>query len=487
MSGESHLAACLDALANARVLCVGDAMLDRFVYGDVSRISPEAPIPVCRVQRETAMPGGAGNVARNLSALGVAVDFVTVTGQDTARDELAALLGAIDRVTPVLIADSARATTVKTRFVANGQQLLRADREDQAALSADLTEALCAAAEERLTGVGALVLSDYGKGVLSDAVIARLIRAAAKASVPVFVDPKGADYAIYRGAAMVTPNRRELEEATRMRAGNDDAVIAAARAIIESCGVATVLVTRGPDGMTLVTPDAASHLPAEAREVFDVSGAGDTVVAAMAALRAAGVPDLDAAKLANTAAGIVVGRVGTAVATAEDIRAALRASDLHGGEDKIASLDAALDRVAAWRAEGLKVGFTNGVFDLLHPGHVTLLAKARAACDRLIVGLNADASVKRLKGPERPIQSEAARATVLGSLAGVDLVVIFAEDTPLTLIEAIRPDLLVKGADYTIDQVVGGDVVQTYGGRVMLVDLEVGHSTTGTIARMAGS
>lgn len=487
MTGESRLAEYLESLATARVLCVGDVMLDRFVYGEVSRVSPEAPIPVCRVESETAMLGGAGNVARNLSALGVTVDFVSVAGEDAARDEISGLLQSLSGVTPSLISDSTRTTTIKTRYVANGQQLLRADRERAEAVSGALADTLYARVEELLPQAGALVLSDYGKGVLTDETIARLIAVAAKANVSVFVDPKGHDYAIYRGAALATPNRRELEEATRMATGDEDAVVAAARHVIDSCGVGSMLVTRGPDGMSLVTPDDAAHLPAEAREVFDVSGAGDTVIAAMAACRAAGVPDLEAARLANTAAGIVVGRAGTAVATAEDVRAALRASDLHGGEGKIAARDAMLARVAAWRAAGLKIGFTNGVFDLLHPGHVTLLAKARAACDRLVVGLNSDASVQRLKGPDRPVQSEAARATVLGSLAGVDLVVIFTDDTPVSLIEAIKPDVLVKGADYTVDQVVGADIVQRHGGKVMLVDLEVGHSTTSTIARMAQS
>ncbi|MGB8275410.1 MAG: D-glycero-beta-D-manno-heptose 1-phosphate adenylyltransferase, partial [Alphaproteobacteria bacterium] len=284
-----------------------------------------------------------------------------------------------------------------------------------------------------------------------------------------------------------TPNRRELAEAVGSALDGDDAIVAAARRVIDTCGIESVLVTRSSDGMTLVPARGnAQHVRAEAREVFDVSGAGDTVVAAVAVALAAGIPIPEATRLANAAAGIVVGKVGTAVVHADELVTALHAQDLLAGGEKIAALAAALDKVAGWRSKGLKIGFTNGCFDLLHPGHVSLLAQAKGACDRLVVGLNNDASVRRLKGDGRPVQSEAARAQVLASLASVDLVVVFADDTPIRLIEAIRPDVLVKGADYRHDQVVGADIVRAYGGRVVLADLVEGHSTTATIARMSG-
>jgi D-beta-D-heptose 7-phosphate kinase/D-beta-D-heptose 1-phosphate adenosyltransferase len=271
-----------------------------------------------------------------------------------------------------------------------------------------------------------------------------------------------------------------------MPVDGDEAIVAAARHLIETCGIVNVLVTRSQDGMTLVTRDGQiDHLPAEAREVFDVSGAGDTVVAAMAAAIACGTPLAEAARLANVAAGIVVGKVGTAVVYASDLVVSLHHSELNAGESKVAGVDSAIEQIARWRHKGQKIGFTNGCFDLLHPGHISLVNQARAHCDRLVVGLNSDASVKRLKGDSRPVQSEAARATVLASLAAVDLVVIFEEDTPLELIAALRPDILVKGADYTIDQVVGADLVQGWGGKVVLAELAQGHSTTATIARMA--
>ncbi len=460
-------------------------MLDRFVYGEVERISPEAPIPVLRVRRENAMLGGAGNVVRNLVALGARPHFMAAVGDDHAGRELAGLIGEQKGVDPVLIVEPGRETTIKMRFLAASQQLLRVDRESSGPLSEASRERMRMMAVKLVDDSGAVVLSDYGKGVLTPQLIQAVIDAARGAGKPVLVDPKGADYSVYRHATIVTPNRKELHEATRMPVGTDHEIVAAARHLIDTCDLANVLVTRSQDGMTLVTGGgAAHHLPAEARDVFDVSGAGDTVIAVMAAAVAAGASLLDAAHLANAAAGIVVGKVGTAVATTDELVEALYHSSLSANEAKLVSLDAAMAQIERWRTQGYRIGFTNGCFDLLHPGHVSLLSQARAACDRLVLGLNSDASVRRLKGAHRPVQDEAARATVLASLASVDLVVLFEEDTPERLIRALRPDVLIKGADYTIDKVVGGDLVLGWGGRVVLADLMPGHSTTATIARM---
>ncbi len=488
MTGAATIVECIERLSAARVVCIGDVMLDRFVYGEVERISPEAPVPVCRVTSEAAMLGGAGNVIRNLVALGARADFVGVVGDDEPGGDIARLLHELDGVAVALLRDSTRHTTIKTRYFAAAQQLLRADQESIEAVSDALADELFAAAEAAFAGAGALVLSDYGKGVLTDALTARLIAAAKAAGLAVIVDPKGDDYAPYRGATLVTPNRSELARATGLPTGTDQEAAAAAARCIDECGLDGILVTRGADGMTLLGAGGAEplHLASDAREVFDVSGAGDTVVAAVAAALAAGIELADAVYLANLAAGIVVGKIGTAVAYAADVLDAARRQDLFGpGEGKVLSLDAAVDRVGSWRHRGERIGFTNGCFDLIHPGHVALLARSRAACDRLVVGLNSDSSTRRLKGDSRPVQAEAARAAVLASLASVDLVIIFAEDTPIRLIEALRPEILAKGADYTIDQVVGGDVVRAYGGEVVLVDLEPGHSTTATIERMS--
>ncbi|MBM3487935.1 MAG: D-glycero-beta-D-manno-heptose-7-phosphate kinase [Alphaproteobacteria bacterium] len=459
-------------------------MLDRFVYGEVTRISPEAPIPVVKVARERAMLGGAGNVVRNLAALGAETAFVSVVGDDEAGRAIADALAALAGTTAHLVTAPGRPTTIKTRYIAGSQQLLRADRETDASIEVATAAAVVAHARAALPRVRVVVLSDYGKGALGASVVRPLIEAARAAGITLIVDPKAPDYALYRGASLLTPNRRELAEAARMAVDTDAAIVAAARSLIADHALERVLVTRSADGMSLVDARSAAHFAAEAREVYDVSGAGDTVVATLAAGLAAGLDAAEATRLANAAAAIVVGKIGTAVVYADDLASALRAAGRPADGAKTQALAPALDRIETWRRHGQRVGFTNGVFDLLHPGHVSLLAQARAACDRLVVGLNADASVKRLKGPTRPIQSEAERAAVLAALATVDLVVIFEDDTPIRLIEAIRPDVLVKGADYTIATVVGADLVRSYGGRVVLADLAAGHSTTATIERM---
>ncbi len=485
MGDVSNLGAVIDGWQGIPILCIGDVMLDRFVYGTVSRISPEAPIPVLRVGREALMLGGAGNVARNISAIGAGVTFVSVIGDDAAGRRIARLLEDEARVQAHLLTGPDRATTEKTRFIAESHQLLRADLESTAAISADLEQAVVDACAARMAECGVVVLSDYGKGVLTPPLVRRLIALASEAGKPVIVDPKGRDFARYRGATLVTPNRTELAMVTGMPVDGDAAVVAAARHLIESSGIEQVLVTRSEDGMTLVDRNGhVDQIPATAREVFDVSGAGDTVVAVLAAGLAAGASLADAARLANAAAGIVVGKVGTAVIHPEELRRELLDEQAIHDHAKVVSLSEALVQIARWRREGQRIGFTNGCFDLLHPGHVSLLTQARRACGRLVVGLNSDSSVSRLKGPERPVQNEMARATVLASLVPVDLVVLFSEDTPLELIQAIRPDVLVKGADYTIDTVVGADVVQSYGGQVLLASLIPEQSTTRLVQRM---
>jgi len=485
MSGRSNLAGLLEALPSAKVLVVGDLMLDRFVDGEVERISPEAPVPVMRVRAETDMLGGAGNVARNLAALGATTHFVAVVGNDRTGKAVTALAGALPGLRADLIVDRNRETTIKTRYVVGRQQVLRADRESGHPVVGDVEAELVRRVKRGLKTSDVVLLSDYGKGTLTPQTVGAIIAAARKAKRPVLVDPKGDDYGRYRGARLITPNRKELAQASRMPTGDEAGIVGAARRLASGCGIEAVLATRGADGMTLIDgKKKPQHLPAEAKEVFDVSGAGDTVIAAIAAALASGAKLVEAARLANVAAGIVVSKAGTAVADRDEIAAALLRQELHAGEQKVVSLDETLEAVTGWRAQGLKIGFTNGCFDLLHPGHVSLLAQARAACDRLIVGLNDDASVRRLKGKDRPIQNEAARSTVLGSLATVDLVTLFAEDTPERLIKAIRPDLLIKGADYTLDKVVGAKIVKSYGGKVLLARLKPGHSTSATIKKM---
>jgi len=491
MHEDTDVTALLGRLKSVPVLVLGDMMLDRFVYGSVERISPEAPIPIMRIARETAMLGGAGNVLRNLAALGARPLGVAVVGEDTAgwavRDLADHCLEPVEGKAH-LVSDPGRPTTIKERFIAGGQQLLRADREEAGGLGSDVTAAVTEAALAAVDQVSAVILSDYGKGVLGPAVIEAVVAAAAKRGCPVVVDPKGRDFRRYQGAGWITPNRRELQEAAGLPVDDDEAVVAACRRVIAEAGIGAVLATRSEHGMTLVQAGPGGgvhHLKARAQEVYDVSGAGDTVVAAFALALGAGLAPAEAASLANAAAAIVVGKLGTAVAQPGEIAQALHAGELLAAESKVVDLESLLEQAARWRRRGLRVGFTNGCFDLLHPGHVSLLQQAEAACDRLVVGLNSDASVRRLKGEDRPVQSEAARGAVLASLASVSRVVVFSEDTPLALIEALKPEVLVKGADYRLDQVVGADVVQGYGGRVLLAQLTPGQSTTATIERLA--
>jgi D-beta-D-heptose 7-phosphate kinase/D-beta-D-heptose 1-phosphate adenosyltransferase len=482
LDARAELAKIVDRLPQGRVTVIGDAMLDRFVYGDVSRISPEAPVPVVAVTREAAVPGGAANVVHNVTALGGHTRFVAVIGGDHDGGDLRALLTADANIEADLLEIPGRITTLKTRYIAAGQHLIRADRETAAAMDEAAAATLIARATAHLSSGAVLVLSDYGKGVLAGETPQNLIRAAAGAGAVVIVDPKGRDYGRYRGADMITPNRKELHEATGMDVGTEDGIVEAAATLLRLHQFGAVLVTRSEDGMSLVTREGAQHFPAEAAEVYDVSGAGDTVIATLSLAMSVGAAVPEAVRLANIAAGVAVGKVGTATVRPDELLAALNPET--GTARKIVTLAAAAEAAERWRQRGWRVGFTNGCFDLLHPGHVHILEQARANCDRLIVGLNADASIMRLKGPTRPVQNEHARAAVLASLTTVDLVCVFGEDTPISLIEAIRPSLLVKGADYTRENVVGGDFVQSYGGRIMLARLLPGHSTSATVARL---
>jgi D-beta-D-heptose 7-phosphate kinase/D-beta-D-heptose 1-phosphate adenosyltransferase len=485
MADRARLADALERLAGARVAVVGDIMLDRYVYGSAERLSPEAPVPVLRVREETEMLGGAGNVLRNLAALGARAACVAAVGDDTDGKRIGELIGETGAAAHLAVLRG-RTTSRKTRFVAGGHQLLRVDRERAEPLTGADEDAIIAMLAPALAGVGVVVISDYSKGAVTRRVIEAVLAVAAKAGLPVLVDPpRHKDFRIYRGVQLIKPNRDELQDATGLPAGQNAEVETAARWVQSQCGIAEVLATRGSEGMTLLSADGAvRYIHAEHREVFDVSGAGDTVIATVAAGLAAGLAVLDAAVIANYAAGIVVGKAGTAVAYPAEIRAALERQERSAAEGKIANRAAAVERTALWRRRGLRVGFTNGCFDLLHPGHLHLLAQARAACDRLVVGLNSDASVKRLKGNGRPVQDEAARATVLAGLADVDLVTVFGEDTPEALIAALRPDVLVKGADYTMATVVGADFVKSYGGRIVLAELLPGHSTSATVAKI---
>jgi D-beta-D-heptose 7-phosphate kinase / D-beta-D-heptose 1-phosphate adenosyltransferase len=480
----------LKLIAQQTVLCIGDLMLDDFVYGDVTRISPEAPTPVLAVRHSEIGIGGAGNVARNIAALGARCIFVALIGNDEAGLILSDTLGKNSSgIVPDLVVDRTRQTTRKMRFVSehHSTHLLRADWETAAPASAQSEAELIAYAQAALPQVGAVVLSDYAKGVLTPRVIRAVIDAARALGKPVVVDPKGHDYTLYRGATLITPNRRELAAAVHRPVASEAEVAAAAAELGQNLGCKAVLVTRSEEGMTLhVEGEAAVHVPAYPVKVRDVSGAGDTVAAVMAVLLAMATPFEAAMRAANAAAAVVVGKRGTATVSLAELRHRILPAASLAPEDKIVFDWSVLgERLSEWRRRGIRIGFTNGCFDLLHRGHIRLLAEARATCDVLIVGLNSDASTRRLKGQGRPINPAEGRAEVLAALEAVDLVAVFEQDTPLELIKLISPNVLVKGADYAREEVVGHEVVEAAGGQVVLVDLVPGQSTTNIVRRAA--
>jgi D-beta-D-heptose 7-phosphate kinase / D-beta-D-heptose 1-phosphate adenosyltransferase len=475
------------AMVDQTVLCVGDLMLDEFVYGEVSRISPEAPASVLAVRRSETNVGGAGNVARNVTSLGARCIFVGLVGDDAAGKLLKTELEKEKRIEPILIVDPDRPTTRKVRFVSEhfSTHMLRADWELAVPAAETVERQLIDAAIAALPRADIVLLSDYAKGVLTARVVRHIIDAARRLGKRVIVDPKNSNFAIYRGATLLTPNLKEFTEATRRRIQSDADIGDASIETLRSADAEAVLVTRSEHGMTLAHRDGSLiHVPAQSAKVRDVSGAGDTVVAVLAVALAAGSSWEDALRCATAAAAVAVSKPGTATVSLAELRRKILPHASLTAEEKIASGAADLDaHLAEWRKQGLRVGFTNGCFDILHPGHVRVLTQARAACDRLIVGLNSDASVRRLKGAERPVQEQRARAEVLAALEAVDLVVAFEEDTPINLISRIRPSVLVKGGDYTREQVVGHEIVLGYGGEVVLVDILQGHSTTSLVKR----
>ncbi|MGY3234676.1 MULTISPECIES: D-glycero-beta-D-manno-heptose-7-phosphate kinase [unclassified Bradyrhizobium] len=477
-------------IARRTVLCIGDIMLDEFVYGEVSRISPEAPTPVIAAQRSEIHIGGAGNVARNVAALGARCIFVGLVGEDEAGKRLAAALADHAGIESALVRDPSRPTTRKVRFVSEhfSTHMLRADWEQAVAASEEVETRLIEAILPQIARADIVLLSDYAKGVLTARVIRHTIDAARNLGKRVIVDPKSLNWAIYRGATLLTPNRKEFSEATRSRADTPQSIVDASEDVMRLADCEAILVTQGEHGMTLVPrSNEAVHVPAFPVKVRDVSGAGDTVAAALAVSLAAEADWDTALRVASAAAAVAVGKQGTASVSADELRRKILPHATLAAEEKVVSAPDTLDaRLAEWKGQGLRVGFTNGCFDILHPGHVKVLTAARAACDRLIVGLNSDASVRRLKGEERPVQDERARAEVLAALEAVDLVVIFEQDTPIDLIRRIAPSVLVKGGDYTREQVVGHEVVEAAGGTVVLVDILQGFSTTALVHRARG-
>lgn len=485
----ADLSDLLARIEGQRVLCVGDLVIDQFVYGETRRVSREAPVPILDEKRRETMLGAAGNVIRNVVALGGKPSLVSVVGDD-AEGELAARLLTAEGVDPSgLVTVAGGRTGTKTRFVCNGHQMLCVDRDPIGHLS-DTDRALLLHRIRDAAGQADIaILSDYGRGLVSRELAQGLVKACDAAGIRLCVDPRGKDYTRYDGAFIIKPNALELSEETGIDVRDDESAERALDAAITRLDrTQAIIVTRSSSGMTVRGRDGrARHVRSRPRQVYDVSGAGDTAISMLSLALSAGA-GLDAAmRAADRAAGVAVGKVGTATVSAAEILDAERAQGFEDARTKLLTASAAAQTAARWRAHGLKIGLTNGCFDILHPGHVSLLRQARAQCDRLIVALNSDESVKRLKGEGRPVNHEFARATVLASLASVDRVVLFGEDTPAALIEAIAPDLYFKGADYTVEQLrpLGGDAVERHGGQIRLIPIEEGHSTTSTLARLS--
>jgi len=455
------------------VLVAGDAMLDEYWFGDTARISPEAPVPVVRTRSSEQRPGGAANVALNLAALGAASVLNAIIGADD-RGRLLTQLLEQRGVRCEFVRSPELLTIHKLRVLARSQQLLRVDAEQSLEPCAAELGALFA---KLVAGADAVVLSDYGKGTLNRA--AELVAACRAAGVPVLIDPKGTDFKRYRGAFALTPNRGEFEAVVGPCVDEAD-FLRKGQLLRTELDLQALLVTRGEHGMTLFRHAAEPlTLPTRAREVFDVTGAGDTVIALLAAGLAAGLDTADAAALANLGAGIVVGKIGVATVSRSELQRALHAEG--SGGRGLVELPELIALVTEAKARGERVVLTNGCFDILHAGHVSYLEEAKSCGDRLIVAVNDDASVTRLKGPARPITPLADRMAVLAGLAAVDWVVPFAEDTPAELVAHVLPDVLVKGGDYRAEQIAGGDTVRKHGGEVRVLSFKPGRSTSALI------
>ena len=469
-----------------RVLVVGDVMIDRYIVGDVERISPEAPVPVLRQAREYSRPGGAANVAMNLAGLGLKTTLAGFVGRDAHAAELRELMKSAGIDASCLI-ESDLPTIAKTRVVSRTQQLMRIDVESRDYHAAKNCQALQARAVAAVADADAVILSDYAKGALSEGICRTVIRAARAKGIPVLVDPKTRDLTKYTGATTVCPNLNELSAATGVDTHRTDELLQAGRDLLATLHIDFLTVTMSEKGIRVLRRDGKSeeiHSPARAREVFDVSGAGDTVIATLAAGLAGGLAVDSAVELANVAAGIVVAKLGTVPVAAHEIVAELTVSSGIASVDKVLEFDRAVARVAEWRASGESIVFTNGCFDLLHIGHITLLEDCRRFGSKLVVGMNTDQSVSRLKGPSRPIVGENERTKVMAALGSVDMVVLFDDETPLKLIRAMKPDVLVKGGDYTVETVVGHEDVIGAGGRVEIVPTVEGFSTSNIVKKM---
>jgi len=476
----------LEGVAKTRALVLGDLMLDEYLWGTVDRISPEAPVQVVEVKRKELRLGGAGNVINNLLTLNCQVDVASVVGDDDDGQFLLRRLTERGLHQHGVFSQVERVTSRKTRVLASNQQIVRIDQETRSEISTESEDRILSYLQDSVSSLDVIFLSDYQKGVMTDRLLKEVIAIGRSAKVPVLVDPKGEDYSKYRGATLLTPNRKEAQLATGLTITDEDSLLAVGRKLRETLELEALVLTRSEEGMTVFSSDGEIHLPTVAREVYDVSGAGDTVLSMFGLGMAQKLPLGCSAGLANIAAGIVVGKVGTSTVSAQEILDTV-GSQQQDSDQKICAPSLLKNILAGERQKGRTVVFTNGCFDLLHVGHVKYLQAARRLGDLLVLGLNSDASIKRLKGSSRPLIGQEERAHILAALDCIDYVVVFDEDTPMEVITTLRPDILVKGGDYTPEGVVGRELVEGYGGRVELINFVDGKSTTNIINKILES
>ena len=474
----------LNNIEKLKILVIGDIIYDEFIWGDVERISPEAPVQVLEWRSDNDALGGAANVANNLASLGCSVYMVGAVGNDKKGERIKELLKEKGINYDGVIIDTGRPTTNKTRIIAHSQQILRIDKENKNLLTEDIEKKICDYLKETIDDVDGIICSDYLKGVLTKNVLSFLVKEAKRRGKIVVADPKGDDYSKYKEINVLTPNKSELEKASNIKITNNSNLERAARLISERYKNDAILVTRGREGMSLFEKEGRIfHIPTEARDVYDVTGAGDTAIGLFGLALFSGASRLEASRFANIGAGIVVGKVGTSIVKREEIEHFLKENTFLTGR-KILDLKELKYILSSEKTKRKKIVFTNGCFDILHMGHIKYLEKAKEYGDLLVLGLNDDDSVRKLKGSRRPLIAQDERANILAALHSVDYIILFSDLTPENLIRELRPDILVKGGDYKVDEVVGKNIIEGYGGKVEIVPFIKGYSTSGIVKRI---
>ena len=463
-----------------KVFLIGDIMLDQYIFGNVNRISPEAPVPIFLKDKSKEMLGGSGNVLSNLISLGTNTFYLSIVGKDDNALKVRKLLNKLKPNNYYLLSEKKRKTTVKTRFIVNSQQIIRVDEEDSAFINKNLEDRLIKKIDSYITGKDVVIISDYNKGIITERISKYVIKKSNALNIPVIIDPKNEDFNIYRNATLITPNQLEASKVTKMKAQSDKDAEACGKTIIKKYNINKVLITRGEKGLLLVSKKASVHSPTAAKEVFDVSGAGDTVLAVIAACYPNKIAEKKILSLANKAAGKVVAKIGTSTISIDE----LIKNKKNNSKDKILDLKTLSKKIKIDKEKGLKIGFTNGCFDILHYGHVKYLEKSKLYCDKLIVALNSDNSVKLIKGKSRPINNQSTRASIISSLNCCDYIIIFDERTPLSLIKKIKPDLITKGGDYKNKKIVGESEIKRWGGTALKLDFINDLSSTNLIEKL---